>query len=441
MAVVWSIRQWIGELCRCRRPWRRVVPRMLSNHWGDEVPMTKRHLPRPNELRKILRTKPFVLNQTERRLADAHTIADLRMIARKRCPRAVFDYTDGAAELEDSLRRARQAFRSIEFHPNVLRGTSDVDIGTNILGKRSELPFAFAPTGFTRMMHHEGERAVAKVAQRTGIPYTLSTMGTTSIEDVAEVAPEARKWFQLYVWRDRAAGRELMERAHRSGYDTLVLTVDTPVGGARMRDIRNGLTIPPSLTLRTLLDGAQHPAWWIDLLTTEPLTFASLSSWGGTVADLIDDMFDPTLNFDALDWVRESWPGKLVVKGIQNPYDARDVVKHGADAVVVSNHGGRQLDRAPTPLELLPAAVDAVQGEAEVWLDTGIMSGGDIVAAMARGANACLIGRAYLYGLMAGGERGVQRAVEILRSEIVRTMRLLGVGTISDLEPSHATLK
>jgi L-lactate dehydrogenase (cytochrome) len=405
------------------------------------IPVTQRRLPRPSELQQLLRPKPFVFNPTDRRLGGAHTIGDLRRLARKRTPRAAFDYTDGAAELEDSLRRARQAFRSVEFHPNVLRGVDDVDTSAEILGKRSELPFAFAPTGFTRMMNHEGEKAVAKVAQRNGMPFSLSTMGTTSIEEVAEAAPEARKWFQLYVWRDHAAGDDLMQRAWAAGFDTLLLTVDTPVGGARMRDVRNGLTIPPALTLKTFLDGATHPAWWINLLTTEPLTFASLSHFDGTVAELLNKLFDPTLNFDDLDWVRSAWPGKLVVKGIQNADDARDVVKHGADAVILSNHGGRQLDRAPTPLELLPSVLDEVNGGAEVWLDTGILSGGDIVAALARGADACLIGRAFLYGLMAGGERGVQRCVDILRTEMVRTMQLLGVRQISDLRPSHATLR
>ncbi|AGM08384.1 MULTISPECIES: alpha-hydroxy acid oxidase [Amycolatopsis] len=403
--------------------------------------MTKRRLPKPSELKQILRPKPIVLNPTDRRLAGAHTIADLRMLARKRTPRAAFDYTDGAAELEDSLRRARQAFRSVEFHPNVLRGVSDVDTGKEILGKRSELPFAFAPTGFTRMMNHEGESAVARVAQRNGIPMGLSTMATTSIEDLAAAAPEARKWFQLYVWRDHKAGEDLMNRAWAAGFDTLMLTVDTPVAGARLRDVRNGLTIPPALTLKTFVDGAMHPAWWFNLLTTEPLTFASLSQFDGTVAELLNQLFDPTLNFDDLDWVRQTWPGKLVVKGIQNVDDARDVVKHGADAVLLSNHGGRQLDRAPTPIELLPAVLDEIQGDAEVWVDTGILSGGDIVAAIARGADAVLIGRAFLYGLMAGGERGVQRCVDILRAEMVRTMQLLGVRTLADLKPSHATMR
>jgi L-lactate dehydrogenase (cytochrome) len=205
--------------------------------------------------------------------------------------------------------------------------------------------------------------------------------------------------------------------------------------------VRNGLTIPPALTLKTFLDGATHPAWWLNLLTTEPLTFASLSRFDGTVEELLNSLFDPALTFDDLDRVRSAWPGKLVVKGIQNVEDAREVVRHGADAIVLSNHGGRQLDRAPTPLELLPPVLDKVDGGAEVWLDTGILSGGDIVAAMARGANVCLIGRAFLYGLMAGGERGVQRCVDILRTEIVRTMQLLGVRTITDLRPTHATLR
>ncbi|QRP44259.1 alpha-hydroxy acid oxidase [Amycolatopsis sp. FDAARGOS 1241] len=403
--------------------------------------MTQRRLPRPSELKQILRPKPIVLNPTDRRLSTAHTIADLRMIGRKRTPRAAFDYTDGAAELEDSLLRARQAYRRVEFHPNVLRGVSDVDTTKTVLGKTSALPFGFAPTGFTRMMQHEGERAVGRVAQRNGIPMGLSTMATTSIEDLAAAAPEARKWFQLYVWRDHGAGEDLMNRAWENGYDTLLLTVDTPVAGARMRDVRNGLTIPPALTFKTFADGALHPAWWFNLLTTEPLNFASLSHFDGTVAELLAQLFDPTLDFDDLDWVRRTWPGKLVVKGVQNVDDARDVVKHGADGVVLSNHGGRQLDRAPTPIELLPAVLDELQGDAEVWVDTGILSGGDIVAAIARGADFVLVGRAFLYGLMAGGERGVQRCVDILRTELVRTMQLLGVRRVEDLRPSHVTLR
>ncbi|MDR7300603.1 alpha-hydroxy acid oxidase [Haloactinomyces albus] len=403
--------------------------------------MVQRQFPRWSELRPLLRIQPPVLDPTRRRLSRAHTIGDLRSIARRRTPRAVFDYTDGAAEGETSLRRARQAFQRIEFHPNVLRDVSEVDTSRDILGTRAALPFSLAPTGFTRMMNHEGERAVVRVAEQSGVPYALSTMGTTSIEDTAAAGPDARKWFQLYVWRDRSAGKDLVQRARESGYEALILTVDTPVAGARMRDVRNGLTIPPSLTLKTLADGAMHPAWWFNLLTTEPLTFASFKRWEGTVAELINEMFDPTLSFADVEWLRELWDGPLIIKGIQNAEDAGKVVDLGADAVILSNHGGRQLDRAPTMLELLPQVRDNIGDRAQVLVDTGILSGADIVAALARGADSCLVGRAYLYGLMAGGQQGAERAVEILRSEIVRTLQLLGVSSVDQLDSSHATLR
>src|SRR5680860_524229 len=282
--------------------------------------------------------------------------------------------------------------------------------------------------------------AVTYVAQQHKIPYALSTMGTTSIEDVAAAGPEARKWFQLYVWRDRAAAEELMTRAATAGYEALMLTVDVPVAGARLRDVRNGFTIPPALTARTVADAARHPAWWGNLLTTEALRFASLDSWDGTVADLINSLFDPAMTMADLEWIRSCWDGPLIIKGIQTTDDARRVVDAGADAIVLSNHGGRQLDRAPVPLRLVPDVVAGVGDEAEVLVDTGVMSGADVVAAMALGADAVLVGRAYLYGLMAGGERGVERATEILETEVRRTMALLGARTIADLAPHHVKL-
>lgn len=403
--------------------------------------MVRRQIPRWSELRPLLRLNAPEPNPTRRRLARAHTVEDLRAIARRRTPRAVFDYTDGAAESETSLRRARSAFRDVEFHPSVLRDVSNVDTSTNILGKPSALPFSLAPTGFTRMMNHEGEPAVVRVAERAGIPYGLSTMGTTSVEDMAAAGPAARKWFQLYVWRDRGASRDLVQRARESGYEALVLTVDTAVAGARLRDTRNGLSIPPALTFKTVLDGAMHPAWWFNLLTTEPLSFASFQHWNGTVAELMNEMFDPSLNFSDVEWLRALWDGPLIIKGLQNVADARKVVDLGADAVILSNHGGRQLDRAPTMLELVPRVREAIGGDAEIMLDTGILSGADIVAALARGADSCLVGRAYLYGLMAGGERGAQRAVDILSTEISRTMQLLGVSSVDQLTGDHATLR
>ncbi|HET6987661.1 MAG TPA: alpha-hydroxy acid oxidase [Kribbella sp.] len=402
--------------------------------------MTDRQLPKWSELKPLLRPKPVTVNPTDRRLEKALTIPDLRSIAKRRTPRSVFDYTDGAAEAEISLGRARRLFAELELQPSILRDVSEIDLGTSILGGRSELPFAFAPTGFTRMMNHEGESAVVKVAEQIGIPYALSTMGTTSIEDVAAAAPDARKWFQLYVWKDRDSGEDLVKRSAAAGYEALMLTVDVPVAGARLRDVRNGFTIPPSLTAKTVLDASLHPAWWANLLTTRPLTFASLSNWDGTVAELLDKLFDPTMTIEDLNWLRSIWSGPLIVKGIQTVEDARRVVDAGADAIVLSNHGGRQLDRAPTPLRILPDVRKAVGTDAEIYLDTGILSGADIVAAIALGADACLVGRAYLYGLMAGGQRGVARAAEILTKEVRRTMALLGVSRVADLNPSHVRL-
>jgi L-lactate dehydrogenase (cytochrome) len=402
--------------------------------------VSDRQIPRWSQLKTLLRPKPIELNPTKRRLERALTINDLRTVARRRTPRAVFDYTDGAAEEEISLRRARRLFQTLELNPSILRDVSSVDTTTSLLGRPSAFPFCFAPTGFTRMMNHEGECAVVRVAERYGIPYGLSTLGTTSIEDVAAAAPNARKWFQLYVWNDRAAGEQLMTRAKAAGFEALILTVDVPVAGMRLRDVRNGFSIPPALTLKTVLDASTHPAWWINLLTTRPLSFASFSSLDRTVGELIDELFDPTMTIADLEWLRSFWDGPLIIKGIQTVDDARRVTDAGADAIVLSNHGGRQLDRAPVPLRLVPDVLDAVGDRTEVWVDTGIMSGADIVASVALGAKATLVGRAYLYGLMAGGERGVERAAEILTREIRRTMQLLGVRNVSELRPQHVKL-
>jgi L-lactate dehydrogenase (cytochrome) len=403
--------------------------------------MVERRVPRWSEFSELVRPRRLAGDATDRRLARAATVADLREIARRRVPRAVFDYTDGAAGAEISLRRSREAFERVEFCPSVLRDVSTVDATTTILGAPSALPLVFAPTGFTRLMHTEGEPAVARVAGRVGIPYALSTMGTTSVEALAAAAPATRTWFQLYLWRDREASAGVVERAKAAGYEALVLTVDTPVAGPRLRDVRNGFSIPPALTLRTVANAAVHPRWWVDLLTTPPLEFASLSSWGGTIGELVDKVFEPAATMADVARLRADWPGKLVVKGVQGADDARAVVDAGADAVVVSNHGGRQLDRAPTPLEQLPSVVAAVGDRAEVYVDGGVLDGADVVAAVAMGARACLVGRAYLYGLMAGGERGVQRAADILAAEITRTLQLLGVASVAELGPDRARLR
>ena len=401
--------------------------------------MVKRQFPNPKDLAPLLKFRKPVWDGTERRLQRALTINDLRTIAKRRTPQAPFDYTDGSAEEELSLARARQAFSDIEFHPAILKDVSQVSTSWDVLGKPVAMPVGIAPTGFTRMMHTEGEFAGSRAAEKFGIPFTLSTMGTASIEEVRDAAPGGRNWFQLYMWKDRDRSMELVNRAAQAGCDTLLVTVDVPVAGARLRDRRNGFSIPPALTIKTIANALPRPWWWWDFLTTPPLQFASLSSWSGTVAELLDVMFDPTVDFDDLKWIKDQWPGKVVVKGVQTLDDVKKLAKAGVDGIVLSNHGGRQLDRAPIPFHLLPKVVKEVGKDMEVHLDTGIMSGADIVASVALGAKFTLIGRAYLYGLMAGGQRGVERALSILQEETIRTMRLLGVSSLEELEPGHVT--
>lgn len=401
--------------------------------------MVKRRFPRPKDLAPLMQFKKIELNGKKRRLAAALTIDDLRVIAKRRTPQAPFDYTDGAAEEELTLARARQAFKDIEFHPAILRDVSTVVTERSVMGQPSALPLAIAPTGFTRMMHTEGEIAGTRAAEKFGIPFTLSTMGTASVEDVAAASPNGRHWFQLYMWTDRDRSMELVSRAEKAGYDTLVVTVDVPVAGARLRDKRNGMSIPPALTAKTIVNAIPRPEWWVNFLTTEPLTFASLSSWKGTVGELIDTMFDPTVTFEDIKWIRSVWPMKLVVKGVQTLEDAKKLTKYGIDGIVLSNHGGRQLDRAPIPFYLLPRVAKEVGKDVEIMIDTGIMSGADVVASVALGARSTMIGRAYLYGLMAGGYDGVVRALEIFSDQIQRTMKLLGVAHLDELKPAHVT--
>ena len=401
--------------------------------------MVQRQFPKPSELKEFMTFKKPSLDFAGNRLEKALTIYDLRKIAKRRTPAAAFDYTDGAAEGEFSMNRARQAFEDIEFHPGVLTDVSTVDTTTEVLGGTSAMPFGIAPTGFTRLMHTEGENAGAGAAGAAGIPFTLSTLGTTSIEDVRAADPDGRLWFQLYVMREREISYGLVERAAKAGFDTLFFTVDTPVAGARLRDKRNGFSIPPHLTMKTLLNAIPRPWWWFDFLTTPKLEFASLSSTGGTVGELLDNAMDPSINYEDLKIIREMWPGKIVIKGVQNLEDSKKLADLGVDRILLSNHGGRQLDRAPVPFHLLPEVVREVGNDVEVMVDTGIMNGADIVASMALGAKFTLIGRAYLYGLMAGGRRGVDRTIEILSDEVRRTMKLLQVHNIAELEPKHVT--
>lgn len=397
----------------------------------------ERRVPNISELRALMKFKPVDRDRRRARLSAATSVADLRRIARRRTPTAAFEYVDGGSFQEDTLRRNRAVFESLEFIPDVLRDVSAVDLRAKVAGADLALPVGIAPTGLTRLAHAEGEMAGVHAAQKFGIPFALSTMGTTSIEDIATAAPAAERWFQLYLWKDRERSLELISRASEAGYGALIVTVDTPVGGARYRDVKNGMTLPPSLTLKTILDASYRPEWWFNFLTTRPLGFANFESSRGDVTEQANSMFDPSLNFDDLAWLRENWAGKLIVKGIQTPEDALKAFGLGADSIVVSNHGGRQLDRAPVPLRTLPEIRAAVGAEPEIILDSGIMTGGDIVAAIASGADFTLVGRAYLYGLMAGGQQGVERMLQILRSEMTIVMQLLGVRSLSELTPHH----
>lgn len=401
----------------------------------------RRQWPSPTFLRETLRPPRPSRHPIRERVDRAATIEDLRDIARRRVPTVAYDYMDGAAGSEASLSRARDAFRDVEFHPRVLTDVSTVALTTTVGGAPSALPFGIAPIGLTRLLHHEGEVAGIRAAAAAKIPFALSTMSSVSLEDVAAAAPSARRWFQLYLWKDRAASLELMSRAADEGYDTLLLAVDAPVGGQRLRDVRNGMTVPPSFGIRDAARVATKPGWLANFLTTAPPAFASLSSFPGSIGDLITEMFDASLTFEDLAWLRSAWKGHLVVKGLQDPDDARRVVDLGADGVVVSSHGGRQLDRTTAPLRQVPAVRRALEDtQAEVLVDSGVMSGADIVAALALGADFALVGRAYLYGLMACGEYGARRALQILEDDVRRTMQLLGVAAIGDLTPEHVSL-
>jgi isopentenyl diphosphate isomerase/L-lactate dehydrogenase-like FMN-dependent dehydrogenase len=397
----------------------------------------KRQFPKPSELAPLLQFSLPTLRRKKRRLEQAYTIWDLRDIAKRRTPKGPFDYTDGSAESEVSLERARQAYRDLEFIPSILKDVSTADLTRTALGETFSMPVGIAPTGFTRMMQTQGEIAGARAAEKFGIPFTLSTLGTTTIEDVVASAPDGRNWFQLYMWKDREGSMALVERAKRAGVKNLMLTVDVPAAGQRIRDYRNGLTVPPRLTAGTVINALPRPAWWINFLTTPSIEFASMKNWEGTVGELLDYMFDPTMTWEDLKWIREQWDGTLTVKGIQNLEDAKMAAKLGADAILLSNHGGRQLDRAPIMLHLLSDIKKEFKKDYEIHIDTGIMHGADVLAAVALGAQFTYVGRAYLYGLMAGGQDGVERALEIMRTQMVRNMKLLGVNSLDELTPKH----
>jgi L-lactate dehydrogenase (cytochrome) len=398
-------------------------------------------------LRSVLRFRPLELDPVARRLARAASVADLRAIARRRLPRGVFDYIDGGAEDEYTLDENTAAFRRIGFRPRVFRDVSKVDPSTTLLGRKLPFPLVLSPTGFTRIADPPGELAVARAANRAGLPYSLSTLGTRSVEEVAAVS-DGPKWFQVYVWRDRGLVKDLIQRSASCGYEALVVTVDAPVLGRRERDVRRGFSLPPKIGLGTLIDGALHPAWTWSFVRSEPIKFANVvgheardGSDAVSLAEYVGSQFDPTISWHDLAWMRDHWDGPIVVKGIQSVEDAVTAVDEGVEAIALSNHGGRQLDTAPTPVELIQPVLDAVGDRCEILCDGGVRRGSDIVKAVALGARACMGGRAYLYGLGAAGERGVDHVLDLLAADVNRTMALVGACTVDELSPDLLAIR
>jgi L-lactate dehydrogenase (cytochrome) len=394
-------------------------------------------------LRSVLRFGPITTDRVERRLSRCANVDDLRAAAKKRLPGGVFDYIDGAAEDEVTIERNAAAFRRVELAPRVLRDVAKVDLSTTLLGQATPAPLALSPTGFTRIADPQGELAVARAAAQRGLVYTLSTLATRSIEEVAAVS-QGPKWFQVYVWRDRGLVADMVQRAEHEGYEALMVTVDTAVFGRRERDVRRGFTLPPTIGLGTIVDGIRHPSWTWAFVRGGPITFANVSgdatrdgSTAVTLSDFVNSQFDPTLSWVDLEWLRSITRLPVLVKGIGAAEDARIAAAEGVPAVVISNHGGRQLDGAPASLDLLKETVDAVGDGVEVLLDGGVRRGTDIVVARALGARAVMVGRPYLYGLGAGGERGVGHVLDQLLLGAERTMSLLGVTSVDDLTEAY----
>ncbi len=399
-------------------------------------------------MRKLVRLRSVDLDGTRRRLASCHDVSDLRRVAKRRIPRPVFDYVDGAADEELAVADNIAAFRSWRFLPRVLADVSVFDTSVTVLGSALPVPLALGPAGYTRMMHQDGEIGVARSAGRHGLPYTLSTMAATGIEElaaavgggpgagVADGLPAGGRpglWFQLYILRDRARAAGLVSRAADNGFGTLVVTVDTVVAGNRIRDVRNGLTMPPQLSLRTLASVAGKPGYWLRLLSGPALDFANFAGRAPTTILKSADFFDPSINWSDIADLRSRWAGKLVIKGPLGPADARRAVELGVDGIQLSNHGGRQLDRAVASADLIAPVREAVGPSVTILVDSGIRHGADVVVALALGADAGVLARAYLYGLMAGGEAGVDRALDLLTAQFTTTMRLLGVTSAGEL--------
>ena len=391
-------------------------------------------------LRSVVKFRRYERDRTLRALSKVADVGDLRRLAKKRFPGGGFDYIDGASQDEVTAASNVASFGNYFFRPRVLRDVANVDTRTTFLGEEIPFPVMIAPTGFDRIADSQGELAVARAAERAGIPYSLSTMGTRSIEEIADVS-EGRKWFQVYVWRDKPLLKEMLERAAAANYEGIMITVDTAVLGRRERDVRRGFSLPPKVGLGTIIDGALHPRWTWDFLRSEPIQFANVkgSSIVGdgstpvTLSDYINSQFDPALSWDDVEWFRENWSGLVMIKGVQTVEDAKIAAAMGLDGVILSNHGGRQRDYAPSPIDLVAPVADAVGGETTIVCDGGVRRGSDIVKAVAMGADACMIGRAYFYALGAAGERGVDWVLDFLRAGVEHTMVLSGASSIAEL--------
>lgn len=397
-------------------------------------------------LRSVVSLKPIERDRVARRLSSAANVEDLRRIAKRRLPAGVFDYIDGAAEDESAMTRNASRFADRNLVPRVLRDVSNVDASANILGDKAPMPLIIAPTGFPRIAHPDGELATARSSARHGIPFSLSTMGTRSIEEVAEVC-DGRKWFQVYVWRDRELTKDMLTRCKENGFEALYITVDTAVLGRRERDVRRGMSLPPKLGLDTFVEGAMRPGWVVEFLRNDPIVFSNVAvsterlgdnTEDGTsavsLAEFINGQFDPRLSWDDVAWIRSQWGGPVILKGIQSVADAKIAADEGIEAIALSNHGGRQLDASPAIVDLVAPVADAVGGRIEIYCDGGVRRGSDVVKAIALGATACMIGRPHLYALAAGGEAGVDHVLDFFQDGIEQTMALTGVNSIAEID-------
>jgi L-lactate dehydrogenase (cytochrome) len=384
------------------------------------------------EMRKLVQLRGVTLDPTARRLGACYDVADLRLAAKRRIPRPVFDYVDGAADEEIAVAANLAAFRSWRFLPRVLAGVASADTSAAVLGATLPVPLLLGPAGYTRMLHPDGEIGAARSALRHGLPYTLSTMASTGIEELRSgVGPGGDLWFQLYLTRNRAQSLDLV--AADNGFSTLAVTVDTIVAGNRVRDLRNGLSIPPALTLSTVASVAVKPSYWYHLLAGPALDYANFAGRAPTTVMKTADFFDADLNWSDISDLRARWAGKLLLKGPVGPADARRALELGVDGVQLSNHGGRQLDRTVAPVDLIAPVREAVGPSFTVLVDSGVRHGADAAIALALGADAVVLGRAYLYGLMAGGEAGVDRALNLLIRQFKSTMQFLGMTSVAEL--------